>query len=477
VKRREARGRAAAVFCVMLAAAIAAGASAAGCKKGQGAGGRAGAASGAGAKGPPGGGRGGRGKGAPGGGLAFPVDVITTQTKKVEYVVASPGTIEAFERVQVTARVAGAVDKVAFTEGQEVKKGDLLVVIDSARYQVVASSARAAVEKAEAAEKDVEAQIARREGASEKNPGLITGEELSSFKTKGLTAKADTAVARQALRSAQLNVRDANIRAPISGVIQTRTVETGQYVSAGYVMATLLRNDPMLLRFQVAPQEAPRIKPGVIAHFKLRESQRTFSAKITLIAGAADEASRMVNVTGEVIDEGHKFWLRPGSFCDVTLEIGAAREVVVIPITATRPSDHGTLAYVIEGDKAHERVLQIGMHTRDGWIEVKAGLSAGEKLVLRGAEPLSEGSKVRLTEVEPPPGPALPGSAAAEAAASAAAAGSSAAAAPPAPSGAGSGRLRRGPPGGPRAPADPGAPPRPAGSGEARSFAGKGRAP
>jgi RND family efflux transporter MFP subunit len=406
----------------------------AGCKKSEGD-----AASGK----PPAGGKGGGGRAKGGVGLSFPVDTINTEVKKVEYVITAPGTLDAFERVQVTARVAGAVDKVGFTEGQQVKKGDLLAVIDAARYRVAVNSAQAAVAKAEASAKDVEAQITRREGASEKNPGLIPGEELATYRTKGLTAKADTAVAVEALRSAQLNLRDASIRAPMDGIIQTRTVETGQFVQAGYVMATLLRNDPMLLRFQVLPQEAPLIKPGTMAQFKLRESQRTFSAKITLVSGSADESTRLVNVTGEVVDNTHKFWLRPGSFCDVTLEMGSSRDAVVIPILATRPSDHGTLAYVVEGDTAHERVLQIGMHTSDGWIEVKTGLKAGEKLVLRGAEPLSEGSKVKVTEVAPPPGPALPGSAAAAAAASgSAAAAADASGAPPAP-----------PPGTPLAPA------------------------
>ncbi len=395
----------------------------------------------AGAK-PAAGGKGGRGgKAAGGGGLSFPVDVITTEIKKVEYVITSPGTLDAFERVQVTARVAGPVDKVGFTEGQTVKKGDLLAVIDAARYRVAVNSAQAAVSKADASVKDVDAQITRREGASEKNPGLIPGEELATYRTKGLTAKADMAVATEALRSAQLNLRDASIRAPMDGVIQTRTVETGQYVQAGYIMATLLRNDPMLLRFQVLPQEAPMIAPGAMAEFKLRESQRTFSAKITLVSGAADEGTRLVNVTGEVVDKTHKFWLRPGSFCDVTMELGSSRDAVVIPILATRPSDHGTVVFTIDGDVAHERVVQVGLHTSDGWIEIKNGLKAGEKLVLRGAEPLSEGSKVKVSEVAPPPGPALPGSAAAAAAASgnaAAAADASASGqgrAPPAPSG------------------------------------------
>lgn len=339
------------------------------------------------------GGRGGRGA------LSFAADVMPVEAKSVAYLVTAPGTIEAFERVQVTARVAGVVDRVAFSEGQEVKKGDALVVIDSERYRLAVNSAKAARDKADASVRDAEAMVARREGASDKNPGLIPGEELETFRTKSLTARADLEVATQALKTAELNLRDSSVRAPMEGVIQTRTIETGQYVQPGYVMATLLRSEPLLLRFQVEPREAPRIKPGAVASFTMRETLRSFTAHITLVAASADPTTHMVAVTGQVADEGHKYWLRPGSFCDVTLDLGAQRDAPLIPRLAARATDHGYIAYVVEGDVARERALSLGMSTKDGWIEVRSGLAAGDLLVVRGAEALSDGAKVRPTRV------------------------------------------------------------------------------
>jgi membrane fusion protein, multidrug efflux system len=345
--------------------------------------------------------RGGKGGGKGGAGLAFAVEVMPVEAKKVDYMVTSPGTIDAFERVQVTARVAGVVDRVAFSEGQQVKKGDTLVVIDSERFRLLVNSAQAAVDKADAALADNEAMVARREGASDKNPGLIPGEELATYRTKSLTAKADREVAVAAMRTAQLNLRDSSIRAPMEGVIQTRTIETGQYVQPGYVMATLLRSDPMLLRFQVEPAEAPRIKPGAVASFTMRETQRTYTAKVTLVGGSADPTTHMIGITAEVADDGHKYWLRPGSFCDVTMNLGSTRESPMIPRAAARATDHGYVAYVVEGDVAHEHVLTLGMSTKEGWIEVRSGLVAGDKLVVLGAEALSEGAKVKASPAKP----------------------------------------------------------------------------
>jgi len=340
-------------------------------------------------------GRGGAGgKGA----AVYAVDVIEVEAKQVDYVVQAPGNLEAFERVQVTSRVAGVVDKVSFSEGQEVKKGDLLVIIESERYQLAVNSAKATVAKTSAALADAEAMVARREKASAEHPGLIPAEELATFKTKALTAKADAMSANETLKVAMVNLRDAYVRAPIAGVMQTRTVETGQYVNAGYLMATLLRQDPMLLRFQVEPKDAPRLKPGMLATFTIRDTQRTYQAKITLVAGAADVTTHTVGVTSEVVEDEHKYWLRPGTFCDVVIRISATRDAVLIPRTAARATANGYIVYVIEDEVASERPVTLGMNTEDGRIEVRSGLKAHEMLVVRGADALSTGARVKSSK-------------------------------------------------------------------------------
>lgn len=344
-----------------------------------------------------GGGRGMRGAGA---GVAFAVDVMAVVSKTVDYIVQAPGTLEAFERVQVTARVAGAVDKVSFSEGQDVKKGDVLVVIDSERYQLALNSAKAGLEKAQASEKDNEAMVARREGASADHPGLIPGEELATYQTKTLTSKADTSVANESVKAAQVNLRDAFVRAPLDGTIQTRTVETGQYVNTGYLMATLLRSDPLLLRFQVEPDNAPRLKPGMPVAFTLRETQGDFKAKITLVSAAADPTTHTVAVTAEVDTENKKYWLRPGSFCEVSIDVGAKRDAPVIPRASTRATDHGYVVYVVQGNAAVEKVVTLGMNTKDGLVEIRSGLTAGELLVIRGVESLTNGAKVNASKVD-----------------------------------------------------------------------------
>jgi RND family efflux transporter MFP subunit len=330
--------------------------------------------------------------------IEYSVEVAPITLRIVGYVVTAPGAIQAFEQVQVTARVGGAVDKVLFAEGQAVKAGETLAVVEVDRYQVAVDQAKAQVAKTTAAEASAEAALNRRSASNQEHPGLIPGEEIATYQTTVQTAKADQQAANEALKVANLNLRDAYVRAPIAGVIQTRTVQTGQYLQPGTVLATLLQRDPLLLKFQVTEQDAPRIKPEMTATLSLRESSRSYNAKITLVAGSADPTSHLVAVTGEIDDKEHRYWLRPGAFCDVSIPVGSTRQAAVVPEIAIRASERGFLAYVVDGAVAHEKVVNLGMHTANGFVEVTSGLNAGDLLVVRGAEPLSEGAPVKIND-------------------------------------------------------------------------------
>lgn len=371
--------------------------------------------------------------------MSFPVEVVPVTAEQVEYVVPAVGTVEAFEQVQLTARVAGVVEAVRFMEGDEVKAGQVLVEIDPARYNLAVRAARATLDRVTAAQAEAAAGLERRE--AEGAEGVFSKEEIASWRSRSATTAAQVAEARVALDQALLNLRDAYVRAPIQGKIQTRTVQTGQYVAVGTVLATLLRRDPLLLRFQIPDAEAPRVRPGMEARFTVKGDARTFTAKLTHVADAADPATRMVAVTGEVQGEG-KDVLRPGTFAEVTVPVGSSGDAPVIPLTAVRPSERGFLAYVVDGDVARERVLSLGLRTANGRVEVKSGLSVGERLVVRGAEALRDGVRVRIGSPVGGPGaqagdgagageaPPPPSGAAPSAASSAAAPSSSGAATP-----------------------------------------------
>jgi len=328
-------------------------------------------------------------------GIAYPVEVQPVEIRSMVYTVAAVGSIEAFEKVQVTARVAGVVDRVLFAEGNVAKVGQILVEIEPERYKLAVESAQAYYQKALASKADAEAGLKRRETVVSETPGLIPGEEIETWKTKVLVAASEVAQTKAALDQAQLNLRDAYVKAPFNGILQTRTVQTGQYIQVGTVMATLVRRDPLLLRFKVPERDAARISVGRAANFRIREVDQEFTSKIVHVAESADEGSRMVDITAEIKDGGNEI-LRPGSFAEITVPVSGAREAPVVPQTAVRPSERGFLAFVVENDAAVERVLNLGMRTAEGLVEVTSGLKAGEMLVVRGGEALRNGVPVRM---------------------------------------------------------------------------------
>ena len=329
--------------------------------------------------------------------MQYPVTVAPLSKRQVKYNVTAPGSLEAFQQVQITARVAGAVDKVGFVEGQAVKQGDLLVTIETDRYQVAVGQAKAAVDKAMAQETAAEAELARRTQAVAAHPGLVSGEEVATYQTNVATTKADVAAAQENVKVAQLNLRDAYVRAPFSGVIQSRTVQSGQYLAPGSVLATLLQRDPLLVRFGVTEQDAPRLKAGMLANLKLRETTNIYASKILLVAEAADPMTRLVPVTGQVDETTHQYWLRPGAFCEVSVPIGEARPAIVVPAISVQPTATGNIVYTVDDKNvAHLKQVALGMYTPEGGVEITQGLVDGDLLVIQGFEALSEGAPVNI---------------------------------------------------------------------------------
>jgi RND family efflux transporter MFP subunit len=328
--------------------------------------------------------------------VRFPVETAAVAARSVEYSVRAVGSIEAFEQVAVTARVAGVVERVRFREGDSVTAATALAEIEPERYRLATEAARAVLAKAQATADEARNGLERRQAVNVKNPDLVRAEEVDAWRTRVAAAAAEVQQAQTALSLAELNQRDAVVRSPLAGVIQTRGIETGQYVSPGAEIATLVRRDPLLLRFRVPQNEATPLAPGMAARFTLREgSERTFTARIRLVGAAADSRDRMVAVTADV-DDPARNELRPGTFVEVEVPVGGEAAAAVIPQTAIRPSEHGFLAFIVEGDVARERVLELGLRTAEGEVEVRQGLAVGELLVVRGAEALRDGAKVDL---------------------------------------------------------------------------------
>lgn len=324
-----------------------------------------------------------------------PVELRRVQAYPVEYAVQAVGTVHPFEKIEVVARVAGVLEKVSFEEGTRVRKGDKMADIDPARFQLAVASQRASLARAEASYKEAEAALARRSKLKGMSQGLVSEEELATAAGKVRVLSAEVELVKVALEVAELDLRESDVRSPVDGVIQSRNVQTGQFVQRGATLATLLRRDPLLLRFSVAGTEATRLRTGMTLRFTVPGVDSALTALISHVAAAADPTSRMVELTARINDPNREV-LKPGSFAEVTVPIESQAENPVIPLAAVRPSERGFLAFVYDQGVARERVLKLGLRTPGGQVEVRAGLAPGEMLIVRGTEAVRDGVEVEI---------------------------------------------------------------------------------
>lgn len=336
--------------------------------------------------------------------LRFPVEAQPVSTGVVTYVVNAVGSVEAFETVRITARVAGRVSAVAFQEGESTTTERVLVEIEPERFRLALNAAKAQLAKAEALQVDASGSLARRESVNRENPGLVREEDLQAARARVATTIAERDLARAALQVAELDLADALVRSPVAGVLQSRPIQTGQYVQPGTELATLLRRDPLLVRCRIPQMDATRLATGHRLRFRVDESGADYGAVITHLGAGADPTTRLVDLTAHV-DDPQQAKLIPGSFARVTIAV-QSQESVVVPAAAIRPSERGFLAYVVRGndddERAEERVLSLGLRTADGQVEIRKGLTPGERLIVLGAEGLSNDARITVQRLPSP---------------------------------------------------------------------------
>ncbi len=334
---------------------------------------------------------------------AVPALRVRTAPVQVQDVVArvkALGTLEAEDLVQVTAEVEGAVATVAFNEGDRVSPETVLARIDPERYRLEAQRAQAALAKAEADAQRAEQELERREKLFAEQ--LVAQEELNRARTDRDRLAGDAAGARAAREIAEQNLRRSEVRPSRAGVIDTRTVSTGQFVKGGTVLATLVDVSRLRLRFKVSESESLQARQGQTVSFRVAAlGTRDFPARIYHVGELADAATRQVEVLAWVQNPGP---LKPGFFAEVALATETRKGALTVPESAVQASEKGFVAYVVEGDRARQKPLQIGLRTQDGRVEIVSGLQAGQTVVVEGSDRLADG--VEVQEAGPAPSPA-----------------------------------------------------------------------
>lgn len=331
----------------------------------------------------------GQGKGSEAPGLNVVVSKV--ETRDVAYQVKTLGSIEPEESVQVTAQVSGVVSHVAFEAGDHISQDTILLQIDPDRYQLELERAQAEYRRAVADWRRVDEEMKRRERLAK--DGLVSNEELFGARQESERLEAVAASSKAAMDLAEQNFQRCQVRSPRAGTINTRSVDTGQFVQTGNVLATLINTARLRLRFKVSDAESMHVAKGQIVNFKVSSlGEQDFPAQVYYVGAVADAATRQVEVLAWVKNPGP---LKPGFFAEVTLNTESHKNALVVPESAVQASERGFVVYVVDSGHASQRPVQIGLRTGNGMVEILSGIKSGDTVVREGSDRLSDGVAVQ----------------------------------------------------------------------------------
>lgn len=329
-----------------------------------------------------------------GGARPLVVRAAPVAVQDVVYEIKAIGSLEPEELVQVTAEVPGAVADVSFNEGDHVGTDRVLARIDPDRYRVEAERGEATYRKALADEQRARMDLERREALARDQ--LVAVEELNRSRGETERLNAESAAAKAARDIANQNLARSSVRPPRGGVINTRAVQTGQFVQPGTVLATLVDTSRLRLRFKVGDAESLRARKQQTVRFRVASlGAREYDATVYHVSDVADPATRQVEVMAWVKNPGE---LKPGFFTEVTLASETRKGALVVPEGAIQASEKGFVTYAVEQDKARLRPVEIGLRTANGIVEILSGVKSGDLVVTEGSDRLADGVAVQVAQ-------------------------------------------------------------------------------
>ncbi len=324
-----------------------------------------------------------------------------------------PGRIVAVNSVEVRARVTGYLEKVHFTEGADVKKGDLLFEIDPRPYQAELSRAEGNVVQSEGRLKRLEGDYERAQGLLAK--GTISKEELARI-TGDLTEAQGAVMVNKAARDlAALNLGFTRVRAPLSGRISSRSIDPGNLVKADDTSVTsIVSLDPIYAYFDLDERSLLRLKRLI------REKKVNWSLDegLPVSLGLTDEEGfphpGVVNFADNRVDADTGTWrlrgrfdnkdhaLAPGLFVRVRLPIGKPFQAILVAEEALGTDQGQKFVYVVDdADRVEYRRIKVG-RLHEGLRVIADGLALGEKIVVSGLQRVRQGAEVKAELVPMP---------------------------------------------------------------------------
>lgn len=369
-----------------------------------------------------------------------PVVVSTAVSQDVSNYMDALGKIVAREVVSIQPQVSGRITKIHFTDGANVRRGQLLFTIDPRPFEANLKQAQANLGRDTAAKKQAEANLAR-EIAREKwglaqvaryrtlvEQGVVPKEQYEQLRADYDSLKANSEAARAAVRSAdetikvdQAAIETAKVQlsycyilSPIDGRAGQRLVDIGNVVTPGgpsntdssgvssNALLVIERLDPIYADFTISQNNLTAVQEQMRAgtlHAEVRLPDSTdepISGQLTFVDNAVQTETGQVTLRATLPNPGHRFW--PGRFVNVRLLLGTIQGAVLVPASAPQMSANGSYVYVVNNEsKAEQRQVSLGQRQGE-LIVVEKGVAAGEKVVTNGQLGVTPGGKVAIEQ-------------------------------------------------------------------------------
>lgn len=330
----------------------------------------------------------------------IPVEAAKVARTDVPVYLTGLGTVQAYNTVTVTARVDGQIDKVAFTEGQEVKKGDLLVQIDPRPYQAQLDQAVAKKAQDEAQLANTRLDLQRYTTLSAQN--YTSKQTLDT--TRALVAQLEAQIKgdQASIDSARTQLDYCTIRSPIDGRTGIRLIDEGNIVHAaatnGIVVITQLH--PISVIFTLPEEDLPRVSgalargPVTVAAVSQDGKTELDQGTVALIDNQIDQTTGTMRLRANFANPHDRLW--PGLFVNAKVLVETRKDAITIPSAAVERGATGLYTFVIKQDDTVE-VRPIQVAEDNGTLAVvTAGVTEGERVVIGGQYRLQSGSHVRV---------------------------------------------------------------------------------
>jgi membrane fusion protein, multidrug efflux system len=329
---------------------------------------------------------------------AVPVGVAAVKQGDFNVYLTGLGSVLAFNTVSLKTRIDGQIMQVNFREGQDVKIGELLIVIDDRPYKVALQQAQANLQKDEAQLTNAKAQYERNKVLYEQ--GVIAKQDLDTMQASFGTYEGTIAADKAAIDNAKLNLTYCYIKSPIDGRVGLRQVDPGNYVTAA-------GNTPMLVITQLHPiavvftlpedqlqEVAQHMRQGALEvdAYSRDDQTKLATGKLLTIDNQIDQTTGTAKLKGVFDNQDNSLW--PNQFVNVHLLLQTRKDAVTAPASAILRGPDGSFSYVVDANNTVQmRPVQVAL-TQGSTVVIASGLQGGEKVVTDGQEKLQAGSRV-----------------------------------------------------------------------------------